>query len=125
MTTGHPTPIQDNVFPVSVSVIGGQGQRRLVFNPDPVRLTNQPNGLIVYTLATPGYYFPDDGTALVIDSADAAGEFPIAWIINATTLALGDYNNNAQTYKYTMTVVNSRTQQRVSTDPGIVNDNVR
>lgn len=121
MPTNQPTPIQNNVFAVTVSVnAAGTG---LVFNPDPVQLTKTPNALIVYSLVSPGYYFPTDGSALVINCDDPAAEFPIAWYINAATLALGDYNNNAQSYKYTMTVVNAQTSQRITTDPGIRNDN--
>lgn len=121
MPSSQPTPIQNNVFAVTVTVDGAG--TRLAFNPDPVQLTKAANALIVYSLVSPGYYFPTDGTALVIDSPDADKEFPIAWYVNAAMLALADYNNNAQTYKYTMTVVNAQSGQRISTDPGINNDN--
>lgn len=121
MPTSQPTPIQNNVFAVTVTVnSAGTG---LVFNPDPVRLSKTPNALIVYSLVTPGYYFPTDGSALVINGCDPAAEFPIAWYINAATLALGDYNSNAQIYKYTMTVVDAQTGKPITTDPTINNDN--
>lgn len=120
-----PTPIQTNVFAVTVTVVTpGSGQAPyLQFNPDPVKMTQVPNALIVYYLVTPGFYFPIDSTAIVINNcADPSAVFPIAWVINASTLALGDYNNNNKSYKYTMTVVNSQTGARISTDPGIDND---
>lgn len=121
MPSNQPTPIQNNVFAVTVTVnSAGNG---LVFNPDPVQLSTTPNALIVYSLVSPGYYFPTDGSALVINCDDPAAEFPIAWYINAATLALGDYNNNAQSYKYTMTVMNAQTGQPITTDPTINNDN--
>ena len=121
MPSNQPTPVQSNVFAVTVTVnSAGNG---LVFNPDPVQLTKTPNALIVYSLVSPGYYFPTDGSALVINSGDPSAEFPIAWYINAATLALCDYNNNAQSYKYTMTVMNAQTGQRITTDPTIKNDN--
>ncbi|MBA4344873.1 MAG: hypothetical protein C0423_22250 [Methylibium sp.] len=114
------TPIQNNVFAVTVSVnAAGTG---LNFNPDPVQLTPVANALIVYSLVTPGYYFPVDGSALVIAGDDEGQEFPIAWYVNAAMLALGDYNNNSQSYKYTMTVVNAQTGTKISTDPTIDND---
>jgi hypothetical protein len=47
----------------------------------------------------------------------------VAWYINAATLALGDYNNNAQSYKYTVSVVNAQTGATITTDPTIDNNN--
>lgn len=120
---GGPTPVQNNVYPVTVRVTGGPGNPGLAFSPDPVVLDGQPNALIVYRIATPGYHFPTDGTAIAINAADPSATFPIAWVIDAATLGLGDYNNAAGSFKYTMTVVNSRTGQRVSQDPVIKNDN--
>lgn len=114
------TPIQNNVFAVTVSV--NAAGTSLVFNPDPVQLTPVPNALIVYSLVTPGYYFPTDGTALLISGDDEGKEFPIAWYVNAATLALGDYNNNSQSYKYTVAVINASTGAKVTTDPSIQND---
>jgi hypothetical protein len=123
MPVSQPTPIQSNVFAVTVSVYTPEGgDAMLVFNPDPVQLTPVPNALIVYYLVSPGYYFPTDGSALVINCSDPSAEFPIAWYINASTLALGDYNNNAVSYKYTMTVVDAQTGAKIITDPTIVND---
>lgn len=121
----QPTPIQTNVFAVTVTVAtNSDNQPELQFNPDPVELTPQSNALIVYNLVSPGYYFPVDGTAIVINScSDPSKVFPIAWIVNASTLALGDYNNNATSYKYTMTVVNSQNGARIVTDPSINNNN--
>lgn len=126
MSTMQPTPIQNNVFAVTVTVSTPEcGEPSLLFNPDPVQLTPESNALIVYYLLSPGYYFPTDGSALVINSPDAGAEFPIAWYVNASTLALGDYNNNSESYKYTMTVVNATTGLRITTDPGIDNNNDR
>jgi hypothetical protein len=121
MPTSQPTPIQNNVFAVHVSV--NAQCTDLVFNPDPIKLTKQPNALIMFYLIAPGYYFPTDGSALVINSDKASAEFPIAWYVNASTIALGDYNSNAQSYKYTMSVLNAQTGQRITTDPTINNDN--
>lgn len=123
MPANQPTPIQNNVFAVSVTVATPEGgEPILVFNPDPVQLTTTPNALIVYTLVSPGYYFPTDGSALVINSTDASAVFPIAWYVNAATIALGDYNKNAQSYKYTMSVINAQTGAVITTDPTIEND---
>lgn len=120
----QPTPIQNNVFAVTVTVNTPEcGEPSLVFNPDPVQLTPESNALIVFYLLSPGYYFPTDGSALVINSPDASAEFPISWYINASTLALGDYNSNTASYKYTMTVVSTMNGDRITTDPGINNNN--
>lgn len=121
MPTKQPTPIQNNVFAVTVSV--NSAGTDLEFTPDPVQLSKTPNALIVYSLVSPGYYFPTDGSALVINCSNPSTQFPIAWYINAATLALGDYNNNAQSYKYTMTVVNAQSGEKITTDPGIENGN--
>lgn len=115
------TPIQNNVFAVTVSV--NAAGNSLVFNPDPVKLTPVANALIVYSLVTPGYYFPADGSALVISGDNEGKQFPIAWYVNAAMLALGDYNSNARSYKYTMAVVNALTGAKISTDPTIENEN--
>lgn len=123
MPTTQPTPIQNNVFTVTVAVNAtGSG---LLFTPDPVKLSKTPNALIIFNLISPGYYFPVNGSALVINSASASAEFPIAWYVNAATLALADFNNNRQTYKYTMTVVDAQTGRSIATDPGITNDTDR
>lgn len=124
MPTTQPTPIQNNVFAVTVTVNRPKGEEpTLVFNPDPVQLTPGSNALIVFYILSPGYYFPTDGSAMVINSLDASAEFPIAWYINASTLALGDYNNSTASYKYTMTVISAETGERITTDPGIENNN--
>lgn len=121
--TKAPTPIQTNVYPVTVTVTTpASGKPTLQFTPDPVQVRQGSNALIVFNLATPNYHFPVDGSALVINSSNPSSEFPIAWIINASTLALGDYNNNVGTYKYTMTVVDSQSGVPVTTDPSIRND---
>lgn len=114
------TPIQSNAFTVTVSV--NTAGNALVFNPDPVQLTPVSNALIVYSLVTPGYHFPVDGSALVISGDDEGEEFPTAWYVNASMLALSDRNDNATSYKYTMTVINTQTGAKISTDPTIVND---
>lgn len=124
--TQDPTPVQSNVYPVSVSVVTNASRAlTLQFSPDPVQLSKGANALIVYNLVTPGYHFPVDGTALVINAEDASKEFPIAWVINASTLALGDYNSNSTSYKYTMRVISSSTGAAVVTDPTIDNDNTK
>ncbi|MDC6167821.1 hypothetical protein [Paucibacter sp. XJ19-41] len=115
------TPIQNNVFAVTVTANAAGDD--LIFNPDPVKLTKVPNALIMFYLVSPGYYFPIDGSALVISGDDEGKEFPIAWYVNAATLALGDYNNDSNSYKYTMTVINAQTGAKVSTDPTIDNEN--
>jgi len=116
------TPIQSNVFPVTVSVVSDRsGTQSLMFSPDPVVLTDERNALITYTLVTAGYHFPTDGTALVIEGGSS--EFPIAWYVDAAHISLGDYNNNCASYKYTMTVVNSSDGNRITTDPVIENNN--
>jgi len=107
----------DNVYVVSVTVIN---DNELQFTPDPVVIT-KPGSMIIFSLLTPGYMFPVDGTALVVN--DDEGEFPIAWYLSPVSIGLADYNNNAGAYSYTMTVQNIATGARVSQDPTIENDN--
>lgn len=120
------TPIQDNVFAVTITVVTPAGGKpELQFNPDPVKLTKVSNALILYYLVSPGYYFPTDGTALVIEGDDEGKQFPLAWLVNASTIALADFNNNSEHYKYTVTVVNATSGARITTDPIIENDTER
>lgn len=105
----------NNIYPVSVTVINGN---ELQFAPDPVLIT-EADALITFNLLTPGYIFPVDGTALVINDDD--GEFPIAWYLNPVVIALADYNNNGGDYSYTMTVQNIATGARLNKDPQIEN----
>ncbi|WIV98410.1 hypothetical protein [Kinneretia aquatilis] len=116
------TPIQSNVFPVTVQVVSDRsGQQSLMFTPDTVELSSERNALITYTLTSAGYHFPTDGSALVISGDN--NEFPIAWYVDACNISLGDYNNNSASYKYTMTVVNSSNGSTITTDPTIKNNN--
>lgn len=107
----------DNVYVVSVTVINGN---ELQFAPDPVVIT-KPASMIVFSLLTPGYIFPVDGTALVVN--DDEGEFPIAWYLSPVSIGLADYNNNAGEYSYTMAVQSIATGGRITKDPQIENDN--
>ncbi len=108
----------DNVYVVSVTVTSDND---LQFSPDPVVISKE-NALITFNLLTPGYIFPVDGTALVVNDDDEE-EFPIAWYINPVMIGLADYNNNADEYEYTMTVQNIATGARIVKDPQIKNNN--
>ncbi|WP_349740688.1 hypothetical protein [Roseateles cavernae] len=108
----------DNVYAVSVTVIN---DNELQFSPDPVVITKE-NSLITFNLLTPGYIFPVDGTALVVNDDDEE-EFPIAWYITPVTIGLADYNNDADDYSYTMAVQNIATGARITKDPTIKNNN--
>jgi hypothetical protein len=107
----------DNVYAVSVTVTNGN---ELQFAPDPVTIL-KPNALVTFNLLTPGYIYPVDGTALVVN--DDQGEFPIAWYISPVSIGLADYNNAAGDYSYTMSVQDIATGQRISKDPQITNEN--
>lgn len=104
---------------VKVQVLEGAVQ----CTPDPVRI-RQADTLIVYTLATAGYAFPDEGAVVVApgEGALTSEEFPYpAWQEDAQHVALFDRNAVAGNHSYTVTVV-SASGEPLRHDPGIVNE---
>jgi len=102
---------------VSVTVDAGGN---ITCTPDPV-LVSTHNALVAFTLDTDGYKFPDTN-AVVINVPHS--DFPYsAWTIKPKLAGIADLCNNADSYEYTVTVVNIATGKSISLDPVIKNGN--
>lgn len=103
---------------VSVTV---DGSNNVICTPDQVVITTA-NALISFTCDTAGYTFPDTN-AIVVTTPHS--QFPYsAWTVKPTQAVLFDVNNDAQTYKYTATVVVTATSGTLSVDPTIKNGGI-
>ena len=84
------------------------------------------HALLTFHLKTSGYRFPVDD-AIIIDpqqvaAAQAKTNFPFpSWTIDDTRAAMYDNNRTAQSFGYTVTVVNNSTGKSYSIDPEINN----
>lgn len=107
--------VTPNVKHVVVTVAGG------VVSCTPENVTvKSANTLLVFTLETAGYAFPEQN-AIVVNQPGA--EFPYAlWQQAPKVVALYDRNSNLATYNYTIAVVDQFSGQRFSVDPTISND---
>jgi hypothetical protein len=76
--------------------------------------------LIVFDLRGEHWAFPACDAVVVSDGGE---EFPIpAWTVNPKQAALLDCNSASAAFGYTVTVLNTRTGERRSLDPRIVNE---
>jgi hypothetical protein len=89
-------------------------------SPNPVPIDpGASNVLINFTLATAGYRFKMT-KAITLDVP--VDDFPFAsWTTSDVTAALYDRNKVADSLKYTVNVVNVKTEQEYSVDPVIQN----
>jgi hypothetical protein len=86
--------------------------------PDPV-VVDTHNALVVFTLSTDGYVFPDDD-AIVVNTPNS--NFPYSsWTVKPQQAALMDVANSAGDFEYTVNVVNKATGQVLTLDPVIHN----
>jgi hypothetical protein len=109
------------VVPVAVDVTASDdGTVSIECTPDPAHIIKDTkNALLVFTLNTSGYRFR---TANAITLDETVDDFPYAsWTISDTQAALYDRNKVADTFGYTVTVVNTTTGQEYSVDPEIQN----
>jgi hypothetical protein len=109
------------VVPVEVDVTAAaDGTVSITCTPNTADvLKDTKHALIVFTLNTTGYRFRT-ANAIVLD--DKLDDFPYAsWTISDTQAALYDTNKVADTFDYTVTVVNTTTGQEYSVDPEIKN----
>ena len=104
-----------NVKHVKVSVSSG------VVSCQPERVAvSVANTLLVFSLETPGYAFPDTQSVVVNQPGQ---EFPYpVWLQHPKAVALFDRGSNAAEYAYTVNVVDQFSGQRSSVDPTIVNE---
>lgn len=86
--------------------------------PDPVDVAG-PNVLLAFRLVGADWVFPDEG-AIVVHAGDSAFPYP-AWTVNPQLAVLLDLDPSPADFHYTVSVVHSTTQQRVSIDPTIRN----
>lgn len=109
------------VVPVEVDVTAASdGTVTITCTPNTADvLAGTKHVLITFTLNTTGYRFR---TANAIKLDDALPDFPYAsWTISDTQASLYDTNKVADTFGYTVTVVNTTTGQEYSVDPEIKN----
>ena len=101
---------------VSVSV---DDSGNITCSPDPVVVT-QPDTLLEFDLASPGYEFPDSKAILVLDTS--SGNFPLpSQTVGPYQATLMDTCISAGLFHYRVTVVQSSTGTVFSVDPGIRN----
>ena len=109
------------VVPVSVDVaVNPDGTVAIYCEPNPADIIEGTSHvLLVFTLNTSGYRFR---TAHAIELDQPVADFPFAsWTISDTQAALFDRNKVADTFAYTVTVVNTTTGEEFSVDPEIKN----
>ena len=109
------------VVPVQVDVTAAaDGTISITCTPNQAKvLKNTQDAMIVYTLNTSGFRFR---TTNAIELDNPLDDFPYpSWTISDTQAALYDTNNVADTFGYTVTVVNTATGQEYSVDPEIKN----
>ena len=109
------------VVPVAVDVTANtDGSVTITCDPNPADIIEGTSRvLLVFTLNTSGYRFR---TAGAIEIDPVVEDFPYAsWTISDTQAALFDRNKIADTFDYTVTVVDTTTGKEYSVDPEIKN----
>ena len=109
------------VVPVGVDVSpNGDGTVTITCTPNPAPIDQGASHVLIeFTLNTSGYRFR---TANAIELDTPVGDFPFhSWTISDTQAGLFDRNKQADTFAYTVTVVNTTTGDEYSVDPEIKN----
>ena len=109
------------VVPVGVDVTANpDGTVAITCDPNPAQIVEGASHvLLVFTLNTSGFRFP---TANAISLDAPVDDFPYnSWTISDTQAGLFDRNKVADTFSYTVTVVNTTTGETYSVDPEITN----
>jgi len=108
------------VVPVEVDVTTVDGAVTITCNPNPANiLKDTSHVLLVFTLNAPGYRFR---TAKAIELDSPVGDFPFAsWTLSDTQAALFDRNKVADTFSYSVHIVDITTGHEYSVDPEIKN----
>ena len=98
---------------ITVDAMGG-----ITVTPDPISVSGQ-RLLLVFSLDTAGWVFPDNGALVVTSGGD---QFPyVSWTMKSQLASLFDANTSAGDFKYTINVVNSATGATYSLDPTVKN----
>ena len=114
-----PKLIDNPVVPVSVSVTtNDDGSVDIECKPNPVPVDGF-HTLLAFTLVTPGYRFRTVG-AIELDQPDPDFPYP-SWTVTPTLATLIDLCNTQATFKYTVNIVDTITDQEYSVDPEIRN----
>jgi hypothetical protein len=105
------------VVPVTVDV---SDSGEITCDPNPVPIDQGASSvLITFTLSATGYRFKKH-KAIAMDVPQ--DDFPYAsWTLDDTQACLFDRNKDADTLKYTVTLVNTSTGKEISVDPEIKN----
>ena len=109
------------VVPVGVDVTANpDGSVVITCDPNPADIIEGTSHvLLVFTLNTSGFRFPTVG-AITLD--EVLEDFPFnSWTISNTQAGLFDRNKVADSFNYTVTVVNTTTGDKYSVDPVITN----
>ena len=109
------------VVPVGVDVTANpDGSVVITCDPNPADIIEGTSHvLLVFTLNTSGFRFP---TANAISLDQPVDDFPYnSWTISNTQAGLFDRNKVADSFNYTVTVVNTTTGDKYSVDPVITN----
>ncbi len=109
------------VVPVGVDVTANpDGSVVITCDPNPADIIKGTSHvLLVFTLNTSGFRFPTVG-AITLD--EVLEDFPFnSWTISNTQAGLFDRNKVADSFNYTVTVVNTTTGETYSVDPVITN----
>ncbi|MBI3368263.1 MAG: hypothetical protein HY021_07410 [Burkholderiales bacterium] len=104
-------------FDVTVSV--DPRTKALTCSPDPVTVTCA-DGQLRFELANSGYGFPKEN-AIVVTDGGTQFPLPCNWHSNQL-VTLHDKASHKGSYKYTVTVVNLASGEKIVLDPGIDND---
>ena len=114
-----PKLISNPVVNVSVTVsVGADGVVDITCTPNPVKVGGF-NTLIVFNLDTRGYRFRTRN-AIELDEPNPDFPYP-SWTLTPTIATLYDLCNNVDTFKYTVNVVDTLTDEEFSVDPEIKN----
>ena len=109
------------VVPVGVDVTANpDGSVVITCDPNPAGIAEGASHvLLVFTLNTSGFRFPTVG-AITLD--EVLEDFPFnSWTISNTQAGLFDRNKVADSFDYTVTVINTTTGETYSVDPVITN----
>ena len=113
--------IDNAVVPVSVTVdTDPNGNVNITCSPNPVPV-NGISTLITFYLDTRGYRFRTVN-AIELDQPNSDFPYP-SWTVQPTLATLYDLCNQVDTFKYTVNVVNTLTDEEYSVDPLIKNGN--
>ncbi len=118
------TPLR--VVKIEVDVIASTDGTKIVCTPESADVVKDTcHVLLVFTLNTTGFRFPEKGAIAVDFQADdttPAENFPFhSWTISDTQAALYDNNKSARAFGYTVNVLNNSTGAPYKVDPLINN----